>query len=253
MPTSTPTRTGQLGTRQGPRVRVADRLRSGWLVEVYRSALGKKYAMAISGIFLMAWITAHLIGNLKIYVGPEAFDFYSEWLREGLGYPLLPRAWLLWGVRVALIGAFAVHIHAAYGLTVVNRRARPDRYRSKRDYVAASFAARTMRWTGIIVGLFVIYHLLDLTYGVANPGGRQQPHLDTVQSLRRWPVAVFYVLGNLALGYHLYHGAWSLFQSMGWNRPRFNRWRRTFATVFAVVIAGGFISFPVAAALGVVS
>jgi succinate dehydrogenase / fumarate reductase cytochrome b subunit len=216
---------------------------------LYATAVGKKYAMALSGIVLMAFVLAHMIGNLKLYLGAGSLDAYSAWLRDA-GEPVLPRGTLLWLTRLVLIGAVAVHIHAAYALTLVNRRARPQAYRSRRDYVAASFASRTMRWTGIIVALFVVFHLLDLTWGAANPDYRDgDPYHNVVASFQRWPVALAYVVANLALAIHLYHGAWSLFQSLGWRMPR----RRELAIGFAAVIAAGNVSFPLAVLTGVVA
>jgi succinate dehydrogenase / fumarate reductase, cytochrome b subunit len=215
---------------------------------LYSTSVGKKYAMAISGMVLMAFVLVHMIGNLKIYFGAESFDKYSHWLRE-VGEPALPEQWLLWGVRIALLAALAVHLHAAYTLTVINRRARPETYRSKRDYVAADFASRTMRWTGIIVLLFVLFHLLDLTWGATNPDYIEgDPYHNVVASFERIPVALVYVIANLALGVHLYHGAWSLFQSMGWTRP----WRRQFAIGFAGLIVLANVSFPLAVLFGVI-
>jgi len=211
--------------------------------------VGKKYAMAISGTVLMAFVLFHMVGNLKLYLGSSGMDAYSTWLRD-VGEPVLPRETLLWAVRVVLLGALAIHVHSAYALTVVNRRARPDAYRSSRDYVAAGFASRTMRWTGIIVAAFVVFHLLDLTWGTANPEFRDgDPYHNVVVSFQRWPVALAYIVANLALATHLFHGAWSLFQSMGW----VNRWRRPFATAFAAVIAAGNVSFPLAVLTGVIS
>jgi succinate dehydrogenase / fumarate reductase cytochrome b subunit len=101
-------------------------------VEFYRSALGKKYVMAITGILIMGFVFAHMFGNLKMYLGPEDFDHYGHFLRELL-VPLLPRTWALWGLRLGLIAAFLLHIHAAYALTVMNKKARIDKYQSKRD------------------------------------------------------------------------------------------------------------------------
>lgn len=232
----------------------ARRRRSGlWLVDLYRSALGKKYAMAISGIVLMAYVLVHMIGNLKLYYGMESINAYAQWLRA-FPDPALPKGTVLWATRAALILSFAVHIHASWALTVMNRRARPVRYASKRDYIAADFAGRTMRWTGVIIGLFVLFHLADLTYGWANP---DFTHLDAygniVASFSRWPVALLYIVANLALAFHLYHGAWSLFQTMGWNNRRFNHWRRWFAAGFAGVVAAGNISFPIAVLTGIVA
>jgi succinate dehydrogenase / fumarate reductase cytochrome b subunit len=221
-------------------------VRRPWL---YSTDVGKKYAMALSGMLLMLFLFVHMLGNLKLYLGASALDTYSRWLRTA-GEPALPQETLLWAVRIVLLAAVVVHMHAAYSLTRVNRRARPEGYGSPRDYVAASFASRTMRWTGIIVALFVVFHLLDLTWGTVNPSFRAgDPYHNVVVSFQRWPVAIAYIVANLALATHLYHGAWSLFQSMGW----VVRGRRPFAIAFAVVIAAGNISFPLAVLVGVVS
>jgi succinate dehydrogenase / fumarate reductase cytochrome b subunit len=196
----------------------------------------------------MLFLFVHMVGNLKLYLGASALDAYSRWLRTA-GEPALPNETLLWAVRIVLLAAVVVHVHAAYSLTRVNRRARPEAYRSPRDYVAANFASRTMRWTGIIVALFVVFHLLDLTWGAANPDFRAgDPYHNVVESFQRGPVAIAYVIANLALATHLYHGAWSLFQSMGW----VNRRRRPFALTFAGVIAAGNVSFPLAVLTGIV-
>ncbi|MCW2964520.1 MAG: succinate dehydrogenase/fumarate reductase cytochrome b subunit, b558 family [Actinomycetia bacterium] len=216
---------------------------------LYSTHVGKKYAMAVSGIVLLLFVFVHMLGNLKLYLGAGPLDAYSRWLRTA-GEPALPRETLLWAVRIVLLAAVVVHVQAAYSLTRVNRRARPEAYRSPRDYVAASFASRTMRWTGIIVALFVVFHLLDLTWGTANPDFRAgDPYHNVVESFQRWPVAIAYIVANLALATHLYHGAGSLFQSIG---LLFRR-RRAFATAFAAVIAAGNISFPLAVLTGVVS
>ncbi|MDQ3611649.1 MAG: succinate dehydrogenase cytochrome b subunit [Actinomycetota bacterium] len=252
MSTPTTTRSGERGRAERGAGASARPRRVPWLLDVYQSALGKKYAMALTGLVLMLYVLVHMIGNLKLYLGASQLNHYSEWLRE-VGAPALPHTGLLWIVRLALIVSFAVHIHAAYSLTRMNRRARPERYRSRRDYIAADFAGRTMRWTGVIVGLFVIFHLLDLTWGYANPDFvRGDVYHNVVASFQRWPVALFYVLANVALGYHLYHGGWSLFQSMGWNNPRFKHWRRYFAVAFAALVVLGNISFPVAVVTGLV-
>ena len=223
-------------------------------VEFYRSALGKKYVMAITGIMLMGFVFAHMVGNLKMYIGAEDFNHYAEFLREIL-VPILPPTVFLWLMRLGLIAAFALHIHSAYGLTRMNHAAREVKYQSRRDYQAANFASRTMRWTGIIVGLFLIWHLFDLTW-TGTPGMtfvRGNPYDNVVSSLGRPLVAAFYVAANVALGIHLFHGAWSLFQSMGWNNPKFNSWRRNFAVGFAVIVTVGNLSFPIAVLAGIVS
>lgn len=257
MPTPTPTEAGRIDPlQQAPEPTEPRRVRRApWLLELYRSALGKKYAMALSGIFLVLWVVAHTVGNMKLYLGEEETNKYSEWLREGFLAPALPETVGLWLVRGLLIGAFVVHIHAAYALTVVNRRARPVAYQTKRDYVAANFAARTMRWTGVIVALFVVYHLFDLTWGWANPGGRfdDEAYGNVVQSLSQWWVAIWYIAANIALAFHVYHGTWSLFQSMGWNKPTFNPWRKHAAVATALFIGVGNVSFPIFVLAGVIA
>ncbi len=197
-----------------------------------------------------------MIGNLKMYLGvvdgEYDIDVYGEFLRELL-VPLLPRTYALWILRLVLIGSLILHLHAAYTLTIINRRARPVGYQSKREYVAADFAARTMRWTGIIVLLFLFFHLADLTWGWFNPDFvRGEVYRNVDASLSRLPVAIFYIVANIALGIHLFHGTWSLFQSMGWSNPRFNSWRRGLATAIATVITVGNVSFPIAVQAGII-
>jgi succinate dehydrogenase / fumarate reductase cytochrome b subunit len=230
----------------------AKRRRKLFLLDLYATAVGKKYAMAISGIVLMGYVLAHMIGNLKMFLGPADLDHYAEFLRDLL-VPILPRTVTLWLMRFGLIGAAVLHLHAAYTLTVMNRHARAVRYQSERDYQVANFASRTMRWTGIIVLLFLFWHLADFTWGWVNPHFvRGQVYRNVDASFSRVPVALLYVVANIALGIHLFHGAWSIFQSMGWNSPRFNKWRRGFAIGFASLIVVGNVSFPVAVLAGIV-
>ena len=224
-----------------------------WIVQFYGSALGKKYAMAISGIVGLGYVFAHMVGNLKIYLGAEDINHSGEWLREGLLYPILPHTAMLRSMRLVLIGAQVVHVHAAYSLTVMNRKARPVGYQSQRDLVVADFAARTMRWTGVIVLLFIGYHLADLTWGFANPDFvRGDVYNNVIASFSRGPVAALYVIANLALGVHLYHGVWSMFQTLGVNNRRFNQYRRALAIGFTVIVVGGNITFPLSVAFGII-
>jgi succinate dehydrogenase / fumarate reductase, cytochrome b subunit len=221
-------------------------------IELYRSAVGKKYVMAVTGIALMGFVFFHMLGNLKMYLGAADFDHYAEWLRTLL-VPFLPRTFTLWLLRLGLIAAFALHIHAAYSLTRMNRAARSTGYAGRRDYVAANYASRTMRWSGVIVGLFIVWHLFDLSWtGTGFTYVRGDAYANVVNSLSRVPVAALYIVANLALGLHLFHGGWSLFQSMGWNNPRYNRWRRNFAAAFAAIIVIGNVSFPIAVLAGIV-
>jgi succinate dehydrogenase / fumarate reductase cytochrome b subunit len=150
-------------------------------------------------------------------------------------------------IRSGLIAAFVLHIDSAARLTIANRRARPQRYVSKRDYVAANFASRTMRWTGIIILLYLLFHLADLTWGQANSEFvRGDPYNNLVYSLQRPVVAAIYIVANVALAIHLFHGAWSMFQSLGLNNPKYNKAKRRFAQGFALVILVGNLSFPIA-------
>ena len=242
-----------LTTAPTPVVNGEVRRRRWWPLEFYRSAVGKKWVMAITGIVLLGFVLVHMIGNLKAYLGPAAMNDYGEGLRD-LFEPIFPRSFILWTVRIVLITAFALHIHAAYVLTQMNHRARPENYASPRDYAAANFASRTMRWSGIIVLLFLAWHLLDLTAGSVNPRYvRGDPYNNLVHSFERPAVAILYVVANLALGLHIFHGAWSMFQSLGLNNPRWNLWRRYFAVGFAVLITVGNISMPLLITTGVVT
>jgi len=231
-----------------------------FLLDLYATAVGKKYVMAITGLIGIGFVITHMIGNLKVYLGVVLedgervydIDVYGEFLRD-LAVPLLPRTYLLWGLRLVLIGAVLLHIHAAWGLTQLNRKARAVRYQSERDYQVANFASRTMRWTGTIVLLYIIFHIADLTWGATGADwSRGDVYYNIDQSLSRWWVAGIYIVANLALGVHLFHGTWSLFQSLGWNNPRFNAWRKGAAIGVAGAIVVGNLSFPIATLAGVI-
>ena len=226
--------------------------RRPWPLEFYRSAVGKKWVMAVTGIVLIGYLIAHLVGNLKMYLGAEEIDSYGEALRD-LGSDLVPRTSLLWTMRLGLLAATLLHIHAAYSLTLTNWKARSGRYR-ERDYAVASYASRSMRWTGVIVILFVFFNLADLTWGISPAASdeyvRGAIYHNMIATFTRLPVAIFYGIANVALGFHLYHATWSLFQSLGWSHPRFNQWRRYAAYLVTGFIVIGNLSFPVAVQLG---
>jgi succinate dehydrogenase / fumarate reductase cytochrome b subunit len=248
MAATTATR-GSSGSATAPRAK----RKAPFPVELYRSAVGKKYVMALTGIVIIGFVVAHMIGNLKLYFGAEDFNHYGEFLRELL-VPILPRTVALWLMRIGLIAAFVLHIHAAYALTRINQAARHTKYQSKRDYVAANYASRTMRWSGVIVGLFLVWHLFDLTFtGTGYTYVRGLAYENVALSLGRIWNAAIYLVANIALGFHLFHGTWSLFQSMGWNNPRFNAWRRGFAAGLTAIIVLGNVSFPIAVTAGIVS
>jgi succinate dehydrogenase / fumarate reductase, cytochrome b subunit len=224
-----------------------------WPLNLYQSYVGKKWVMAITGVIGLAFIAGHMFGNLKLYMGAAEIDAYAVGLRE-IGYPLLPKQLVLTVARAVLLVALVLHVHAAFSIWQQNRRARQVRYQSRRDYIAADWASRTMLWTGPIVLLFIVFHLADLTWGVeaVNPEFEYGAVYNNVlASFQRPPVAAIYIIANLALGVHIYHGAWSLFQSIGVNNPYINPGRRAFAALFTLAIVAGNISFPVAVLVGI--
>ena len=227
-----------------------------WPFNLYQTAVGKKWVMAITGIALIGFVIAHMIGNWKIFLpdveGVPEIDLYAEALRSLL-FPLMPEHVVLWSLRTGLILAFLLHIHAAYSLTLMNRRARVDDYQGPRRYTAANYASRTMRWSGVIFFAFLVFHLADLTWGIEPAAPevweRGEVYANFVATFSRAPVTFFYVVSMVLLGVHLYHGAWSMFQSLGINHPRFNAARRYFAIGLAGVVVVGNAIMPIAVLL----
>jgi succinate dehydrogenase / fumarate reductase cytochrome b subunit len=218
-----------------------------------RSTVGRKVLMAVSGLVLVLFLVAHMLGNLKIFVGPTSFDEYAHWLRE-IGAPLLPATWYLWIQRAVLSAALVVHVWAATSLALAARRARPVRY-AHRPRVQGSYAARTMRWGGVIILLFVIYHILDLTTGQLNPvGDPAHPYANVVADFapKRWYVTLIYVLGIVAVGFHLRHGLFSALRSLGQQTPRGERRARAAALGIAVALSAGYLLVPFAVLTGLV-
>jgi len=215
--------------------------------------------MALSGAGIILFVVAHMVGNWKIFLpdvdGVPDIDIYAHALRQLL-VPFIPEHVTLWILRTGLIVAFLLHVHAAYSLTMMNRRARPEDYRGPRNYIAADYASRTMRWSGVIFAAFLLFHLADLTWGIepAAPEtwARGEVYANFVATFSRAPVTVFYVIAMALLGLHLYHGAWSMFQSIGVNHPRFNPWRRYFAVGLAFVVTVGNSIMPLAVWFGLV-
>lgn len=209
-----------------------------------RSSIGMKVVMAVTGLIFFGFVIAHMLGNLQVYLGPGKLDEYGAALRK------LPV--VLWGVRLTLLAAVSAHIWAAWSLTRMNLAARPSGY-ARRESVASTYASRTMRWSGVTLFLFIVYHLLHFTTGTAHPdfveGG---VHHNFVTGLQVPAVAAFYILAMLALGMHLYHGAWSMLQTVGLSHPRYNRLRHTIATALTLVVVGGNISFPLAVLAGII-
>jgi succinate dehydrogenase / fumarate reductase cytochrome b subunit len=219
------------------------------LARLWRSSIVHKAAMAVSGLVLFGFVLGHMAGNLKAFQGPAKLNAYAEWLRE-IGAPALPHGSALWVARVALLVAVAVHVVAAVQLTIQNRRARPTGYGELRP-VQLDYASRTMRWSGFLILAYVVYHLMHLTWGNAHPHFVPgDVYANLVTGLSQWPIAVAYMLANVLLGVHLYHGLWSFFQSLGLDHPAYRNARRPFAVVFAIVVTVGFLAVPVGVLAG---
>jgi succinate dehydrogenase / fumarate reductase cytochrome b subunit len=235
---------------EAPRVNKGVKRNAPWPVQFYGSAVGKKWVMALTGLGLYGFVFAHMIGNLKLYLGREpdghwAIDVYGEALRELL-HPILPNHVVVWLLRIGLIVMFVLHIHAAATLTAMNRRARPVSYKSSRDYIAANFASRSMRITGVIIHIYLIFHHFDLSWtGTGATFVRGEIHNNLIDSMSRPWVALVYVISNLALALHLFHGSWSIFQTMGLNNPRYNQSRRLIALGMALIVGIPNVLFPI--------
>ncbi len=228
------------------------RIRS--LLSIYRSSTGRKFVMALSGIAIVGFVIVHLVGTLKIFLGPEETNAYGEALRD-LGGHLVPRTHLLWIFRLGLIGAFAVHIQAAFSLDRRNRKARGRATYNRREYLAATYASRTVLWSGIIVGLFIVFHIADLTWGATNDDFvRGDAYNNQIDSFSNPAITVIYLAAIVALVMHLQHGLSSLFQSMGsriaWITETV---RKRFAMAASIAIGIGYASMPLAVQFGYLS
>nr|WP_030692152.1 succinate dehydrogenase [Streptomyces globisporus] len=208
--------------------------------------------MAVSGLIMLGYLVAHVAGNLKVFFGPEEFNAYGHWLRV-MGAPVLHREWALWLVRIVLLAAVVAHAVSAYQLSRRDLRARPTAYVHRRK--RASYATRTMRWGGIILALFIVWHLLDLTTGTVHPGGFEEgkPYQNVVDTFSTWYGDVVYIVAMLALGLHVRHGFWSAAQTLGVGNARRERLLKVLANTLALVLTAGFVSVPVAVMTGVVS
>jgi succinate dehydrogenase / fumarate reductase cytochrome b subunit len=221
-------------------------------VRVTQTSIGRKLLMASASILLFFFIVMHLWGNLKLYLGPEAFNHYAEWLRV-MGEPLFPEKTALWLFRLALIAVLLIHIWEYFRLWLQKRRARTTRYR-KYDPQVFSWTSRMMMWGGIAIFAFVAFHLLHLTTGDLNPDFvATDPYHNVIVAFQSVPVVGIYMVGVVALGLHLYHGLWSAMQTFGINNPKYNRYRRPAAGIIAVLIVVGYLSIPVAVLTGVIS
>ena len=212
----------------------------------WQTTVGKKAIMAVTGFMLFGFVVGHLLGNLQIFLPPEKINHYAQSLRN-----LGP---LLWTARIVLLISVALHIWSSWQLWLVQRAARPVAYVKKAN-LNSTYASRTMVWSGPIILAFVIFHLLHLTFGSIHPGGPFIAHdvyNNVVTGFQVWPVSLFYIIAMIMLCYHLYHGLWSMFQTLGISHPVYTPVLRALAKIVAILIAVGNISIPVAVLSGLI-
>lgn len=203
-----------------------------------------KAVMALTGLVLYGFVFVHMVGNLQLYQGPEKINAYAAFLKS------VPA--VLWGFRAVLLGAVGLHALAALVLWRRNRAARPVGYASQ-DFQAATVTSRTMYWTGPMIALFIVYHLLHLTVGSAHPSfSHTDVYSNVVTAFSNPAVSIFYILAMIALGFHLFHGAVSLFQTLGLKTPKYEKLIETVVVAVAAVIVVVNISFPIAVLAGLV-
>ena len=210
----------------------------------WQTTVGKKAVMAVTGVMAFGFVIAHLLGNLQIFQGPEKLNHYAVALRN-----LGP---LLWAARITLLVAIILHIWSSAQLWLLQREARPVKYVKKANE-NSTYASRTMYWSGPIILAFVIYHLLNFTFGSVHPGGpfvEGSVYNNAITSFQVWPVSVFYIVAMSMLCLHLYHGLWSMFNTLGFNHPVYTPWIQRLAKLIAIVIAIGYISIPLAVLTG---
>jgi succinate dehydrogenase / fumarate reductase cytochrome b subunit len=214
---------------------------------LWASNVGKKALMAASGIILFAYVVAHLLGNLQLYAGSEVINKYAHFLHSNPG--------MLWFARIVLLAAVGVHAIAGIQLWMKKKEARPIDYHM-RENIQASTASRTMIVTGLGIGLFVVYHVLDLTMGVARTAGQGfedlNPGYNVTHGFAYAPAAIVYIIAMVMLGLHLWHGVYSMFGSLGLSHPRYTEAVKRFAAAAATIIALANISIPVAVLTGLV-
>lgn len=217
-----------------------------------RTTVATKIVMALSGAVFVLYVLLHMYGNLKVFEGRQVFDDYAHHLRT-LGEPILPYSGALWLIRLVLVVALVAHAWSAFALWRRAANARGTRYAVKKATVA-TLSSRTMRWGGLALLLFVIFHLLQFTFVTFTVGGSfASPYERLYAAFEEWWVVAVYLAALVALGMHLRHGVWSAFQTLGMtNNPRSARTARVTAVTTAVVVAGGFALPPLSILLGII-
>jgi succinate dehydrogenase / fumarate reductase, cytochrome b subunit len=235
------------------------------VLTLYRTSVGKKVIMALTGFILVGFVAFHMYGNTKMYQGPEVFNEYAAGLRE-IGHPVFGHEHLLWIARLVLLGSVVLHIWSATTLTLQSRKTvaanavgGTKRYGAKKRQTG--YAAYTMRFGGLLILLFIIYHLLHLTFGAVGFGAGEYRHPENgeyfvynnvVLGFQNPLVSGFYILTMVFLGLHLFHGVWSMFQTLGLNNAKYTGLLRGLAVLIAVLVTVGNISFPIAVMAGIV-
>ena len=215
------------------------------LAVFWQSSVGKKAVMAVTGLILVAYLITHVLANLLVFNGPERINRYAQLLHSSGA--------ALWGVRLILLAALILHIIAATQLAIRSRAARPEPYAGGRDPQVSTFAARTIRWGGALILLFLIYHILHFTTGTAHPDFVElNPHHNVSTGFRNPLVAAVYLLAMLAVGLHLYHGVWSSGRSLGLSQPSPRPLHRRVALVLAVFVWLGFTAIVIAGFSGLI-
>ena len=224
-----------------------------WLVNLYRSTIGKKIIMAVTGLIGIGFVIFHMLGNLQVFIGQDKFDSYAAMLHG-------PLAEVVWAMRIVLVVAVLLHILMAWQLTRRAKAARPVDYK-KRESQVSTLASRTMRWGGVLLVVFIVFHILHFTVGTIDPAGvfhntdalgRHDIYGDVVASFRIWWVSVFYIVAMVFLGLHLFHGAWSSLRTLGVAQPSAHPMRRRIAAVVAIVVWLGFTLVPLGVIAGIV-
>jgi succinate dehydrogenase / fumarate reductase cytochrome b subunit len=211
----------------------------------WRSLVGKKVVMAVTGVILLLYIIGHLLGNLQIFEGPERLNAYAAFLKS--------TGELLWAVRIVLLVSLVLHVIASVQVSLASKRSRPAGYAEKKS-IETSYAARTMIWSGPLIFLYVVYHLAMFTFLVTGPGySPTDVYRNEVQAFQVPAISAFYVVAIIFLGMHLYHGAWSMLHTLGASNPRYRVLRRTIAPIVAIAITVGYIAIPIAVLLGFIS
>jgi succinate dehydrogenase / fumarate reductase cytochrome b subunit len=211
--------------------------------------------MAVTGGIMVLYLVLHMIGNLKIFLGEDDFNHYAHWLRT-MGEPAVPYRTVLTVIEVVLGVSVVLHMWSAISLAKRASHARPVKYQSKKKSHAQGYAVHTMRYGGVIIAVYIIWHLLDLTFYVVNPKGSDATPYDRMVAdfdPSRWFITLFYVVAVLLVGLHLNHGIWSAFQTLGLRSPRSNKALRVLAASVAGLVTLGFVSVPLSITFGLVS